>query len=64
MSFPFPPLKLPNKENEEYSKMIFFILFHFIPFPPPKQSLSNVEQLPIIFLEKQTQTYKEDGKRF
>ena len=28
ISFPFPPLKLPNKEIEEYYKMIIFIFFH------------------------------------
>ena len=28
MGFPFPPLKLPNKEIEEYSKIILFIPFH------------------------------------
>ena len=42
MSYPFPPLKLPNKGREEYSKMILFISFHSISFPPPKQSLKNV----------------------
>ena len=31
MNFPFPPLKLPNKGNEEYSKIIHFIPLHFIP---------------------------------
>ena len=35
-----PPLKLPNKIREEYSKNIIFILFHSIPFPPPKWSLN------------------------
>ena len=30
MSFPFPPLKLPNKRREEYSKMILFISFNSI----------------------------------
>ena len=39
MNFPFPPLKLPNKEMEEYSKMILFIPFHSIPVPPPKRGL-------------------------
>ena len=39
IDFPFPPLKLPNKEREEYYKIILFISFHFIPFPPPKQGL-------------------------
>ena len=28
MDFSFPPLKLPNKGREEYSKMILFIPFH------------------------------------
>ena len=28
MNFPFPPLKLPNKGREKYSKMILFISFH------------------------------------
>ena len=41
MGFPFPLLKLPNKGMEEYSKMIIFIHFHFIPFLPPKQSLKE-----------------------
>ena len=31
MGFTFPPLKLPNKGREEYSKMIRFIPFHSIP---------------------------------
>ena len=39
MDFSFPPLKLSNKEMEEYSKIIIFIRFHSIPFPPPKRSL-------------------------
>ena len=39
MSFPFPPLKLPNKRKEEYSKIILFIPFHSISFPPLKRSL-------------------------
>ena len=38
--FQFPSLKLPNKGMKEYSKMILFIPFHSIPFPPPKRSLS------------------------
>ena len=41
MDFPFPPLKLPNKRMKEYSKIILFIPFHSIPFPPPKRGLSN-----------------------
>ena len=40
MSFPFPPLKLPNKGMKEYFKIILFILFHSITFPPPKWSLT------------------------
>ena len=40
MNFPFPPLKLQNKRMEEYSKIILFIPFHFIPFPPSKRGLS------------------------
>ena len=39
MSFPFPSLKLPNKGREEYSKIILFIYFHSILFPPPKRGL-------------------------
>ena len=32
MNFLFSPLKLPNKGNEEYSKIILFIQFHsFLP---------------------------------
>ena len=31
--FSFPPLKLPNKEREEYFKIIIFISFHSIPCP-------------------------------
>ena len=33
MGFPFPLLKLPNKEMEEYFKIIIFISFHSIPCP-------------------------------
>ena len=40
MNFPFPPLKLSNKGMEEYSKIILFIHFHSIPFPPPKWGLN------------------------
>ena len=40
----FPPLKLPNKGREEYSKIILFIPFHSISFPPPKRSLSETER--------------------
>ena len=39
MNFSFPSLKLPNKENEEYSKIILFIPFHFVLFPPSKRGL-------------------------
>ena len=36
MSFLFPSLKLPNKEREEYFKMILFIPFHsLLPRTPP-----------------------------
>ena len=42
MNFPFPPLKLPNKGKEEYSKIILFIHFHSIPFPPPKRGLNLI----------------------
>ena len=41
MDFPFSPLKLPNKGIEEYSKMILFIPFHSIPFPPLKWGLKE-----------------------
>ena len=41
IDFLFPPLKLPNKGREEYSKMIIFIHFHSIPFSPPKRSLNE-----------------------
>ena len=30
MDFSFPPLKFQNKGREEYSKIIFFIHFHFL----------------------------------
>ena len=43
MSFPFSSLKLPNKGMNEYSKMIFFIPFHSIPFPAPKRGLKVYE---------------------
>ena len=42
MDFPFPPLKLPNKRKEKYSKIIF--LFFSIPFHfllPNKSLVSN-----------------------
>ena len=42
MDFPFLPLKLPNKRREEYSKIILFIPFHSIPFPPPKRGLNLI----------------------
>ena len=51
MDFPFPSLKLPNKGIEEYSKIILFIYFHSISFPPLKRDLSTVkENLPPIVL--------------
>ena len=41
MHFPFPSLKLSNKEIEEYYKIIFlFISIHSI--PPPKQGPSSL----------------------
>ena len=40
MDFLFPSLKLLNKGREKYYKMIIFIHFHSILFPPPKQSLN------------------------
>ena len=40
MDFPFPPLKLTDKEMGEYSKIILFIYFHSISFPPPKRGLT------------------------
>ena len=42
MDFPFPPLKLPNKGREKYSKIIIFIPFYSIPFPPPKRGLTQI----------------------
>ena len=43
MSFPFAPLKLSNKGMEEYSKIILFIPFHSILFPPPKRTLRELK---------------------
>ena len=42
MDFPFPLLKLSNKGREEYSKIILFIPFHSILFPPPKWGLTGI----------------------
>ena len=42
IDFLFSSLKLSNKRMEEYSKMILFIHFHSIPFPPPKWKLSLI----------------------
>ena len=69
---PFFPLKLSNKGREEYSKIILFIPFHFIPFPPPKWGLrdnthlwskSNLCKctLPLnfVYLETKSILYKE-----
>ena len=51
MSFPFPPLKLLNKGNEEYSKIIIFIHFHYIPFFPSKWGLKvNIRHLVPIWI--------------
>ena len=47
MDFPFPPLKLPNRRMEEYSKIILFIHFFSIPFPPPKPTDTSTETIPI-----------------
>ena len=56
INFLFPPLKLPNKRREEYSKIILFIHFHSIPFPPPKRGLSILSypfhSLPLKLLNK------------
>ena len=41
IDFPFSPLKLPNKGREEYSKIILFIHFYFIPFPPPQRGIKK-----------------------
>ena len=41
-NFPFPPLKLLNKEIEEYSKIIFFIPFHST---PPSQTKAKISSL-------------------
>ena len=52
MSFPFPPLKLPNKGNEEYSKIILFTHFHYIPFFPSKWGLKvNIRHLVPIWIQ-------------
>ena len=40
MYFPFSLLKLPNNGNEEYSKIIIFISFYFIHFPPPEEAIT------------------------
>ena len=40
MKNPFPPLKLSNKRMRKYFKIILFILFYSILFPPPKQGFS------------------------
>ena len=47
MNFLFPPLKLPNKGREEYSKIILFIRFYSISFPPPKRGLSHKQYQPL-----------------
>ena len=45
LPIPFPSLKLPNKRREEYSKIILFISFHSIPFPPPKRGLKEEDMV-------------------
>ena len=47
MSFPFLWLKLSNKGREEYSKIILFIPFYSISFPPPKRGLSHKQYQPL-----------------
>ena len=52
MNFPFPSLKLPNKGNEEYSKIILFTYFHYIPFSPSKRGLKvNIRHLVPIWIQ-------------
>ena len=41
INFSFSSLKLSNKGREKYSKIIIFILFHFISFPSPKRGLNE-----------------------
>ena len=42
MNFPFPPLKLPNKRREEYSKNIPFFPFHsLLPNKPLRKVLGS-----------------------
>ena len=45
MSFPFIQLKLQNKRSEEYSKMIFFIPFHF-------HSIPNFKRFPLFKIDE------------
>jgi len=60
--FPFPSLKVSNKGRERYYKIIIFIHFHFIPFPPPKWGLgyarpvANVSNL-VIFPNSTSNAY-------
>ena len=48
MNFPFIPLKLPNKEMEESSNIIFFISFYSISFPPSKRGLRKINQIIVL----------------
>ena len=53
INFSFPPLKLLNKGREEYSKIIIFIHFHSIPFPPKRDlsksnTVSNFVQVTVL----------------
>ena len=50
-NFSFPPLKLSNKGNEEYSKIIIFIYFHSISFTLPKWELNSSTQFKWILLD-------------
>ena len=46
MDFSFTPLKLPNKGEEEYSKIIIFVHFHSIQFSSPKRGLRVPKKFP------------------
>ena len=52
MSFLFLPLKLPNKGNEEYFKIILFTHFHYISLSPSKRGLKvNIRHLVPIWIQ-------------
>ena len=44
MNFPFPLLKLSNKESKEYFKIILLFPFHSILFLPFKRGLKYKEK--------------------